>query len=212
MALSSVVSVSGAAIFGDSLDSQAQILSAKAGDLSPQVIKLGLEAYSKARQEGMDQQQILTIVDYDMPSTQPRMWVFDLKTNTLLFKELVAHGENSGDNIPDSFSDQPESLKSSLGLYVTGQPYVGHHGVSLRLDGLEKGFNDTAAERDIVVHAAPYVSQEFADEHGRLGRSWGCFAVNPAVAQPIINTIKDGTLIFAYYPDKRWLSQSSFLS
>jgi len=193
------------------IDELADSLSTKAQNLNPQVAKLGLIAYSKARAQGLDPQQVLTIVDYSKPSTEPRMWVFDVKTKTLLFQNLVAHGMDSGNNIPTSFSDRPNSHKSSVGLFVTAQPYIGHHGYSLKLDGLEKGFNDMAAAREIVVHAADYVSNKFAAAHGRLGRSWGCFAVSPKVAKPIINTIKDGTLIFAYYPDRNWLEHSDYL-
>jgi len=194
------------------IDAEAKLLSAEAQNLSPEVAKLGLESYNKARAEGLDPQQILTIVDYSQASTTPRLWVFDLKTNTLLYKELVAHAQNSGDNIPTSFSDDPNSHKSSLGLFVTGDTYDGKHGYSLRLNGLEKGFNDNAESREIVVHSAPYVSPEFASSHGRLGRSWGCFALNPTVANAVISTIKAGTLIFAYAPDQNWLSHSRFLS
>lgn len=195
-----------------SLSAEAQVLSQKVQNIDPHVIKLGLKAYDKARSQGLDPQQILTIVDYADPSTEPRMVVFDLKSNTVLFQTLVAHGMNSGGNIPHAFSDDPSSHESSLGLYVTQQTYDGHHGYSLRLNGLEKGFNDNARSREIVVHSANYVSEQFAEDHGRLGRSWGCFAVSPKVATPIINTIKDGTLLFAYYPDQNWLQNSSYLS
>lgn len=194
------------------IDAQARKLSAEARNLDPRVVKLGLEAYSKARGAGLDQEQILTIVDYHIPSTQPRLFVFDLKTNNLLFKELVAHGKNSGDNVPTSFSNAPSSLKSSLGVFLTQNTYIGHHGYSLRLAGLERGFNDMAAAREIVVHAANYVNTAFAHAHGRLGKSWGCFAVDPTIASSLISTIKGGTLIFAYYPDHNYLSRSSFLT
>jgi hypothetical protein len=196
----------------NNIDTLAISLSARAQNLNPQVAKLGLIAYSKAHAQGLDPQQLLTIVDYSKPSTETRMWVFDLKTQQLLFQNLVAHGKGSGDNIPTSFSDAFSSHKSSIGLFVTEKPYIGHHGYSLKLAGLEKGFNDMAAAREIVVHAANYVSEQFAAAHGRLGRSWGCFAVNPKVATPIINTIKNGTLLFAYYPDQDWLSRSRYLS
>lgn len=194
------------------IEAEAKVLSFKAENLDINVAKLGLESYSRARAQGLDPQQIFTIVDYSHPSTTPRMWVFDMKNNNLLYKELVAHAKNSGDNIPTEFSNAPNSLKSSVGLFVTGQTYYGHEGYSLRLNGLEKGFNDNAAARNIVVHPAPYVSSEFAATHGRLGRSWGCFALNPQVAGAVINTIKAGSLIFAYAPEPNWLSHSLFLS
>ena len=193
------------------LDKQVKILCAAGQNLRPEVAKLSLASYQKARAQGLDSQQILTIVDYSEPSTVPRLWVFDLKNNQLLYQELVAHAKNSGENVPTSFSNQPQSLKSSLGLFVTGEPYQGQHGYSLRLNGLEKGFNSNALERNIVVHSAPYVSSQFAASHGRLGRSWGCFALNPTIASKVINTIKAGTLLFAYAPDSNWLKHSTFL-
>lgn len=188
------------------LDTQAKLLSSKAQNLDPEAIKLGLEAYNKARLQGLDTQQVLTVVDFSKPSVDPRFVVFDLKTDSVLYQELVAHGQNSGGNMADSFSNDPSSHKSSLGLYLTQQTYSGHHGYSLKLDGLEKGVNDTAAAREIVVHSAAYVSDSTAQMLGRLGRSWGCFALNPSVAPAVISTIKNGTLLFAYYPDRHWIS------
>lgn len=186
-------------------------LSAEAETLDPKIVKMGLEAYLKAKSQGFAREQILTIVDYNQPSTQPRLYVFDLKTNNLLFKELVAHGKNSGGNHPNSFSNAPSSLKSSLGVFVTSKAYVGQHGISLRINGLEKGINDMAASRAIVVHAANYVSHAFARAHGRLGKSWGCFAVDPNIASSLIKTIKGGSVIFAYYPDQHYLAHSNYL-
>jgi hypothetical protein len=180
--------------------------------LNPKALQLGLEAYAKARAEGLDKQQILTIVDYTKPSTARRLWVLDLKNHTVLFNDYVAHGQNSGSNYANSFSDSPGSLESSLGVFLTETPYEGKHGYSLRIKGLEKGFNDRAESRDIVFHRADYVSTQFAQEHGRLGRSWGCFAVRPAIANSLIHTIKDGTLVLAYYPDPSWLAKSQFLA
>lgn len=194
------------------IDKEAKLLSIKAKNLDPAVIKLGLVAYHKARMQGLVSKSVLTIVDYDKPSTEPRFCVFDLQSHQLLFQELVAHGKNSGDDIPHSFSNKPHSLQSSLGVFVTGPTYIGQHGYSLRLNGLEKGFNEKAATRDIVIHAAAYVSQSFAQLNGRLGHSWGCFALNPRVARPVIDTIKNGTLIFAYHHDTAWLKHSQFLS
>ena len=153
----------------------------------------------------------LSVIDYSRPSTQPRLWVFDLAHRTLLFKELVAHGRNSGDNLASHFSNAPGSLMSSLGTFVTDGTYVGHNGYSLRLKGLDEGFNDNAESRAIVIHGASYVSPLFASSEGRLGRSWGCPAVRRGVAKRLIDTIKDRSVVFAYYPDPRWLKQSSTL-
>lgn len=179
---------------------------------SPKVLKLGLEAYQKAKVRGLVRRPVLTIIDYSKPSTQARLWVLDLRTNRVLLHDYVAHGKGSGEENPVRFSNRPQSLESSLGVYLTGSPYRGHHGYSLRLVGLEKGINDRAFSRDIVVHAASYASAQFLKLHGRLGRSFGCFAVRPQISMALINTIKKGTLMFVYYPDKHWLSSSRFLT
>jgi len=154
----------------------------------------------------------LTLIDYSLPSTTPRLWVFDLHTGKLLFNELVAHGRNSGDNMATRFSDSMESKESSIGLFRTADTYVGHNGYSLRLDGLEPGFNGHARERAIVMHGAAYVDANTAKANGRLGRSWGCPAVREAVAHQVIDTVRDGGLIFSYYPDATWLKTSKFLN
>ncbi len=128
----------------------------------------------------------LTLIDYSLPSTTPRLWVFDLHSGELLFNEFVAHGRNSGDNKATRFSDTMESRETSLGLFRTADTYVGHNGYSLRLDGLEPGFNGNARERAIVMHGAPYVDAGVAKANGRLGRSWGCPALRQAVATKML--------------------------
>ncbi len=195
-----------------SLQAELRQFSEQVPGLNPKVLQLGLEAYNKAREEGLDNQHILTIIDYTKPSTEKRLWVLDLNNNSVLFNDYVAHGQNSGGNYASAFSDKPGSLESSLGLFLTESTYQGKHGYSLRLKGLDKGFNDRAEARDIVVHRADYATAQFAQEHGRLGRSWGCFAVSPTIADSLIHSIKNGTLVFAYYPDPSWLSKSQFLS
>ena len=155
----------------------------------------------------------LAVIDYSRPSTETRLWVFDLaKAPKLLFAELVAHGRGSGADLASEFSNLEGSHQSSLGLFRTGEPYVGHNGYSLRLDGLEPGFNDQARARAIVMHGAPYVDAEAARKQGRLGRSFGCPAVRKAIARPLIDTLRDGQLLFAYFPDQAWLAASSYLS
>jgi hypothetical protein len=166
------------------------------------VLELALRAYGRARIEHRIRHPRLTVIDYSLPSTAKRLWVVDLEKQKVLFHEWVAHGRNSGANEANSFSNAPGTHMSSLGLFLTGETYVGGHGYSLRLDGLEAGRNDRARARDIVVHGASYVSPEFAAHHGRLGRSWGCPALRPAVARPIIDAIKDGGALFAYYPNR----------
>jgi hypothetical protein len=153
----------------------------------------------------------LTVIDYSRPSSQRRLWVYDLKTRELLYEELVAHGQGSGANLATQFSNNDESHQTSLGLFVTADTYVGKNGYSLRLDGLDKGVNDRARDRAIVMHGAPYVSEAFVKTTGRLGRSWGCPAVSELVARKMIDTVKGGGLVFAYYPDSQWLKTSKFL-
>jgi len=184
---------------------------ARAEGLSPHVLNLALKAYGKLRQAGYDGREMLTIVDYSRPSTERRLWVIDLKNLQVPVRALVANGKNNGGNFSSTFSDRPRSHDSSIGVYLTGETYIGKHGYSLKINGLEPGFNDKARARDIVIHAANYVSETFARIHGRLGRSWGCFALNPVVAPGVINQIKDGTVLFAYYPDPRWLNHSTYL-
>jgi hypothetical protein len=139
------------------------------------------------------------------------MWVYDLRSRSLLFEELVSHGRGSGVTMATSFSNLPESNRSSLGLYRTAETYSGKHGYSLRLDGLEPGINDKARERAIVMHAADYVNQAAAKKQGYLGRSLGCPAVRPEVAKKVIDAVKGGNLLFAYYPDPQWLRTSKYL-
>ena len=154
----------------------------------------------------------LGVIDYSRPSTEPRLWVFDLARHRLLFEEWVAHGRNSGDNLTARFSNREGSYMTSLGGFTAQETYMGGNGYSLRLRGLEPGFNDQARQRAIVIHGAPYVNPVAAKLQGRLGRSLGCPAVRPQVARQLIDSIRDGTFVFAYYPDKDWLQHSRLLS
>lgn len=180
--------------------------------VSPELLRLALTATSCAAASGaIDAPPTLTLIDYSRPSVEPRLWVFDLVTGDLLFRELVAHGRNTGDNFATQFSNEVDSRQTSLGLFVTDDPYVGSNGYSLRLDGLDVGFNDRARDRAIVMHGAPYVSEELAAAQGRIGRSWGCPALRPAIAAKVIDRIRGGGVIFSYYPDQEWLQTSRFL-
>jgi hypothetical protein len=183
-----------------------------AATIDRHVLQLALAASSCAVRAGaVSHPRTLTIIDYSKPSTAKRLWVFDLASRALLYEELVAHGMGSGGNLATLFSNEVDTHRTSLGLFVTRDTYTGRNGYSLRLDGLERGFNDRARERAIVMHGAPYVSAAFAREQGRLGRSWGCPAVNDAVARPLIDRVKGGGLLFAYYPDRNWLARSEYL-
>lgn len=181
--------------------------------LSSDVLRLAVSAVSCAVNAGdIERPKTLTVIDYSLPSIEPRLWVFDVDTGALLYRELVAHGRNTGENMATQFSDVPESRQSSIGLFVTSETYVGANGYSLRMDGLEPGFNGRARERAIVMHGAPYVDETLARAQGRLGRSWGCPALREAVARDIIDTIRGGGVVFSYYPDQEWLETSRFLT
>lgn len=187
-------------------------LAKQAKGLDPKVLDLALEAASRAWNRSMGPKKVLTVIDYSLPSTKKRLWVLDLAKDKLLFHELVAHGKGTGENIAKAFSNTPGSYQSSLGLFETLSTYMGKHGYTLRLRGLEQGVNDKAEERSIVIHGAWYVSPSFAKKYGRLGRSWGCPALDKQVAKQVIDTIKGRSLLFVYFPDKKWLSSSKFLA
>ncbi|QSX80082.1 murein L,D-transpeptidase catalytic domain family protein [Lysobacter solisilvae] len=173
---------------------------------------MALEARDCAGRRGLaPASQRLAVIDYTRPSTARRLWVFDLDTRRLLFSELVAHGKGSGDNFARSFSNEAGSQQSSLGLFRTAESYIGQHGYSLRMDGLEPGFNDRARDRAIVMHGAWYVDPRLASSQGRIGRSHGCPAVRTEVARRMIDTLKEGQLLFAWYPEAQWVKQSRLL-
>lgn len=150
---------------------------------------------------------IITIVDLAKSSCTKRMWIVDLINKELILNTLVAHGNGSGDDMPDHFSNENDSHASSLGFYVADDVYNGKHGRSLRLNGMDAGFNDNARARSIVIHAAPYVSQGAINKLGRLGRSEGCPAVSPKVAGKVINTLKGKTVLFINGNDDNYTSQ-----
>lgn len=175
------------------------------------VIALALEAAECAAASGsVAPAKRLAVIDYSRPSTEPRLWVFDLQHARLLYAEHVAHGRGSGENFANAFSNLESSHQSSLGLFATAETYVGGNGYSLRMEGLEPGINDLARARAIVMHGAPYVDPAQALRQGRLGRSLGCPALRLAIANEVIDTLKEGQLLFAYYPDRQWLANSKF--
>lgn len=204
-----LLSISVEAAYADSLEAA---LVKAAPDADAKVIALAVRASQCSQAQGAVPAQRLAVIDYSLPSTEQRLWVFDLKQRKLLFHELVAHGRNSGENMAVQFSNQNESNATSLGLYRTAASYNGHNGYSLRMEGLEPGFNDRAFDRAIVIHGAPYVSPDLARSNGRIGRSLGCPAVRPAIAHKLIDSMKDGQLLFSYYPDRQWLKSSSFIN
>ena len=193
-------------------DRQVDTLAAQAPQLNRKILQHAVSAMRCAINNGALPAQRLAIIDFSRPSTERRLWIFDLRSNRLVLSDLVAHGQKSGENLATRFSNVEGSNQSSLGLFRTQESYIGKHGYSLRMDGLEPGINDRARERAIVIHGAPYVSPEAAQAQGRLGRSLGCPAVRPQVARQLIDSIRDGTFVFAYYPDKDWLQHSRLLS
>jgi hypothetical protein len=172
---------------------------------------MALNGWEKLKANGIVNKNIIAICDFTQSSTKKRLYIIDLEQGKLLFHTLVAHGKNTGEEFAHYFSNEPSSYKSSLGFYITKQTYTGEHGLSLKLQGLEKGFNDKAEERAIVLHGASYVCSNFVCQQGRLGRSWGCPAVSYEEHEAIINTLKDGSCLFIYYPDKKYLSSSNLI-
>lgn len=170
------------------------------------VLDLALEGYEKL--ENKLENQVLTLIDFSLPSTEKRLWVIDVASQEILLNTVVAHGRNSGELMANRFSNTPESFQSSLGFYKTAETYKGKHGYSLRLDGLEKGFNDQARNRAIVIHGADYAREEFAKMTGRLGRSLGCPALPTELSAQVIDMIRDGSLLFIYGNDPNYLNQS----
>jgi hypothetical protein len=164
------------------------------------------------KMDNIKKRDIITIIDFSKPSTEERFLVIDLANKKILYNCFVAHGKNSGDNYAKSFSNQSESLMSSLGFYLTGETYSGKNGYSLILNGLEKGINDNARQREIVIHGANYVSDEFINKYGRLGRSWGCPALPVEISKAIIDLISGGSCLFIYADDKFYKENSAFLT
>ncbi len=186
-------------------------LQQQAPEIKKSALQNALIAYRNVEKQHLIKKPILTVIDFSIPSNKPRMWIFDLMRNKLVLKTYVAHGANSGDLIPKHFSNQNASHQSSIGTFVTRSTYYGSKGLSLNLQGLEKGVNDNAYTRRVVVHGAWYVEPTFVRQNGYAGRSWGCPSVAKSLAPKIINTIKNGSVLFAYYPDKQYLQHSRYL-
>ena len=187
-------------------------LARSAPELNPTVLKSALSAVQCAVNNGEERSDRLAVIDYSQPSTARRLWIFDLRKKTLVLRDLVAHGAKSGENFATQFSNLEGSHQSSLGLFRTQESYEGTHGYSLRMDGLEPGFNDMARDRAIVIHAASYVNPLWSKKQGRIGRSQGCPAVRPQIAKQVIDRLKNGQFMFSWYPDQRWLKSSPYLN
>lgn len=178
--------------------------------LSQEAFEYAKKGLSKLVAEGkLLNDSIISIIDFSEPSNKKRLYVLDLKNYRVLHNTLVAHGRNTGREWATSFSNQNESYKSSPGFYITGGTYEGKNGYSLKLEGLERGINDNAEERGIVVHGAEYVCDDFVNAQGYIGRSQGCPAVPVQASRPLINTIKNGTCLFIYHPS--YINRSTVL-
>ncbi|MBN2801421.1 MAG: murein L,D-transpeptidase catalytic domain family protein [Deltaproteobacteria bacterium] len=178
------------------------------------VLSVALDVFVNGWKAGKTTKMIYTIIDFSMPSTEKRLFILNLEAGTLIRKELVTHGGKSGGNQPTKFSNREGSNQSSIGLARTGGTYEGKHGTSLYLEGLEEGYNSNMKDRHVVMHAADYATPEAIKANGgtRLGRSEGCPAMDPRVAGDVIDTVKNGTLVFSYYPDPKYLEQSEYVN
>ncbi|WP_205340738.1 murein L,D-transpeptidase catalytic domain family protein [Denitrificimonas caeni] len=183
-----------------------------APSLNNNVLSTALSAMQCALSNGAEPAQRLAVIDFSLPSSDKRLWIFDLQSKKLVLHDFVAHGNRSGDNFATRFSNTNGSHQSSIGLFRTAESYQGKHGYSLRMDGLEPGFNDRARERAIVIHPADYVNPAWIKSQGRIGRSQGCPAVRPEIARTVIDKLKGGQFMFSWYPDQKWLQSSIYLN
>jgi len=193
------------------LDDIKEMLQSEAPGLSTGVINKVLTSLSCASEFNVEHNNILTIIDYSLPSSEKRLWIFDIKQKKLLFNTYVSHGIKSGARLTKYFSNKYDSKASSIGVYKTEKTYYGRDGLSLRLSGLDKGFNDNASNRYVVMHGGWYVAENFIKKYGRAGRSWGCPAIPENLTAPIINTIKDQSFFVIYYPVITGFQNQSFL-
>lgn len=181
--------------------------------LNIEVFKKAMTGFENLKKAGKIESgtKLLSICDFSLSSNSKRLWIVNIETGEILFNSLVAHGKNTGEEFATKFSNTENSLQSSMGFYITDTTYEGENGYSLKLLGMDSGYNDAALRRAVVMHGADYVSEEFAAQHKRIGRSWGCPAVPRALAKPIINTIKGKSVLFIYYPDQQYLNSSKWL-
>ena len=182
--------------------------------LSTEAFRFALRGFERLKKEGrLLNESVLTIIDFSQSSNKKRMYVIDLYKKALLFNTYVAHGRNTGDEFAEKFSNIPGTFQSSLGFYLTENMAIGSKvGLSLVLKGLEKGINDKAREREIIMHGADYATEDFIQKHGRLGRSYGCPSLPPDQVKPVAETIKNGSLLFIYSPDNNYLKKSTVLN
>lgn len=183
----------------------------QAAGLSKKIYTMALKGMAKLVRARHIKDNLLAIVDFSQPSNNKRLYVIDLNTSQLLYNTWVAHGVKTGKLNATSFSNKASSCKSSLGFYVTGNAYQGSNGYSLKLQGMEKGINDGAMRRGIVIHGADYVCEGLIESQGYIGRSWGCPAVAPEISEQLIDLLKEGSCLFIYAPTTAYTAKSSML-
>ncbi len=206
------IHVAGMSQSENSLEQLKKHFSQRITEIDPEALETGLKAYMCATHtQRQGKRRYLTIIDYNKPSSQKRMYIIDMVHQKLISSQLVAHGQNTGGREALNFSNRDGSHQSSLGVFVTQTPYRGKHGLSLRLQGLERGYNDNAHQRAIVLHGANYVNQDYVRKYGMIGRSWGCPAIDNTQVKTTVNTLKSGSIIVAYFKDNQWLSKSNYL-
>lgn len=182
-------------------------------NINNEAVRLAITGYEKLKQLGkLSNMRYLTIADFSKPSSEERLYIIDMQNQVMLLQTLVAHGRNSGLLFAKSFSNKSASFQSSLGFYITGNPYIGKHGTSLQLNGIEAGINDKASQRAIVIHGANYVSNSFIKAQGYIGRSLGCPAVPNTQVKEIIQAIKGASCLFVYAPNSNYLKQSTLVN
>lgn len=186
----------------------------KEDPLSREIFRKAYTGYLNLKEAGKldPAHPLLSICDFSLSANTKRLWIIDLDRSRVLFHTLVAHGQGSGEEFAVNFSNRENSHQSSLGFYVTDETYSGDNGYSLKLNGMDYGYNDAAYSRAIVMHGADYVCESFIRDNKRLGRSWGCPAVPAAISKDIINTIKERTCLYIYYPNRTYLAQSVWLN
>ena len=172
-----------------------------------ELYKRGLVGYLNLKENHkLGNSKLITLIDFRLSSNRKRIWIVDLGQNKVVYHNLVAHGRNTGNEYAKNFSNRPNSNQSSLGFFVTGENYIGKHGVSLRLDGAEEGYNHNARQRAVVMHSAAYVDKSYTREYGRIGRSFGCPAIPIKGHKEILKKIANKSCLFIYYPDEKYLS------
>ena len=188
-------------------------MSLEQSGLDEKAFEYAWRGYHNLLKKGMiKKKSVLSICDFTQPSCSKRLYVIDVRHKKLLYRTYVAHGQNSGAEYASSFSNKPESFKSSLGFYITKRTYFGRNGLSLRIEGLDSGFNDLAGKRNIVLHGSSYVSQKFIRNTGAIGTSLGCPAMPSAVSPKIIRAVKNGSCLFIYHPTQQYLDESNVIN